>query len=342
MRTIARNLFAMVIGLAVAALAAEALTRVFFNEAVQPRFVSDPGYGVRWNQSNVDTRHYVPDEYNVRITTNSTGMRGSTEHAVQPSPGVRRILILGDSFAFGYGVEDSDVISAVLSSMLNGSAPESPRYETINLAVSGFGQAEELVTYEERGRAYRPAIVAILYFDNDIGNNVVSQVYVEGADGAVSRTGKSYLPGSRMQERLYAIPPIRWLFEHSQAWNLVPNRLSMLVQDALLRQQGMAKFDDATTPAVGLTRALLRQLVTEIRADGAAVFFVIVPNQHGMRTNFPLTADEVAAAGATLIDGRDFLTLDDYYHRDGHWRPSGHRKAAEQLARQIRSLHSGV
>jgi hypothetical protein len=210
------------------------------------------------------------------------------------------------------------------------------RYETINLAVSGFGQAEELVTYENRGRALKAGTVVIFYFDNDIGNNAVSQLYVEGADGTVTRTENAYLPGSKLQERLFAIAPIRWLFEHSQAWNLIRNRLSILVQNALLREQGLAQFDDATTPAVGLTRALLLRLAETIRADGARVIFAIIPNQGGIQSNFPLTADEVAAAGVTLIDGRDFLTEDDYYRRDGHWRASGHRKAAELIAAQIR------
>ncbi|MEO8225751.1 MAG: SGNH/GDSL hydrolase family protein [Gammaproteobacteria bacterium] len=324
-------LASLLVGLVLAALAAEALARLFFDEAVQPRFVVDSGYGVRWTQVNVETRHYVPGDYDVRVTTNSAGMRGRREYTVEPAPGTWRVLVLGDSFAFGYGVEDDDVVSAVLEDLLNDRRPATGRYEVINLAVSGFGQAEELVTYEARGRAYRPGVVAILYFENDIGNNAVAELYTETPDGGVTRTDKSYLPGAKLQERLYAIAPIRWLFEHSQAWNLIRNRLSVLVQNSLLRKQGLQKFDDATTPALGLTRSLLRQMATEIRADGARVIFVIVPNPAEMHSNFPLTADEVTALGATLVDGREFLTPADYYPRDGHWRASGHRKAAEKL-----------
>ncbi|MBL8202135.1 MAG: SGNH/GDSL hydrolase family protein [Chromatiales bacterium] len=325
-------LLSVLVGLLLAALATEALTRLFFDEAVQPRFVVDSGYGVRWNQSGIDTRHYVPGDYDVRITTNSAGMRGPREYALERPPGVQRVMILGDSFAFGYGVEDGEVVSAVLEGLLDARRPGAGRHEVVNLAVSGFGQAEELVTWEQRGRAWRPDVVALFYFDNDIGNNAVSQLYAENADGTVTRTGNAYLPGAKLQERLYRIPPVRWLFEHSEAWNLIRNRLSILVQNSLLKKQGLKQFDDATTPAVGLTRALLLQLARQIQADGARVVFVVIPNQDRLRSNFPLTRAEVEAAGATLLDGRDFLTPDDYYPRDGHWRPSGHRKAAEQLA----------
>ncbi len=326
-------LLTLLVGLGLAALAAEGLARLFFDEAVQPRFVVDSGYGVRWNQSGVDTRHYVPGDYDVRVTTNSAGMRGPREYATEPAPGVRRVLLLGDSFTFGFGVEDGEVVSAVLEDRLN-AVPEAPRSEVLNLGVSGFGQAEELVTFGARGRAYQPDVVVVLYFDNDIGNNAVSQLYTADPDGTVAPTGNSYLPGVKVQERLYAIPPVRWLFEHSEAWNLVRNRLSILVQNALLERQGMQKFDDATPVGTDLTRALLAALAAEIRAAGARPVFLVIPNR-GMTSNFPLTRPEVEALGVTLLDGRDFLAPGDYYERDGHWRPSGHAKAAAELAKVL-------
>lgn len=323
-------ILSVLIGLGLAALAAEGLARLFFDEAVQPRFVVDSGYGVRWNQAGVDTRHYVPGEYDVRITTNSAGMRGPREYGVPRPPGVRRVLLLGDSFTFGFGVEDHEVASAVLEDQLN-ARPGAPRTEVLNLGVSGFGQAEELVTFGERGRAYQPDAVVVLYFDNDIGNNAVAQLYGVGTDGRVTRTGNAYLPGAKLQERLYAIAPVRWLFEHSEAWNLVRNRLSALVQNALLERQGLQKFDDSTPVGVELTRALLAALAAEARAAGARPVFLVIPNQL-MTSNFPLDSAAVDEMGATLVDGREFLEPADYYRRDGHWRASGHRKAAEQLA----------
>lgn len=332
-RGLATALLSILIGLAVAALAAEGLTRLFFDEPMQPRFVMNPGYGVRWNQPHVDTRHYSPGEYDVRVTTNSVGMRGPREYAIDAPPGTRRIVLLGDSFTFGFGVEDPEVVSAVLEDLLNARGDAS-RWEVINLGVSGFGQAEELVTWENRGRQYHPQMVVVLYFENDIGNNAVAQLYADHPDGTVSRTGSEYLPGVRLQEKLYAIAPIRFLFEHSQAWNLIRNRLSQLVQNSMLKQQGLQTFDDATPTGVGLTRALLGQLAREIEADGAQPVFLVIPNQpSGMKSNFPMTAAEVEALGAILVDGRTFLAPDDYHPRDGHWRPSGHRKAAEQIAK---------
>lgn len=324
------TLLAIAIGTIASALLAEIAVRIFFDEPVQPRFVTDPGYGVRWNQARIDTRHYVPGVYDIRITTNSVGMRGPREYPVERTPESVRIMLLGDSFTFGYGVEDSEVVSAILENDLGNS--DRSEVEAINLGVSGFGQAEELITWRSRGAAYRPDAVAILYFDNDIGNNAISNLFSLDAGGNLTRTGAEYLPGSRLQELLFAIAPIRWLFVHSEAWNLIRNRLSILVQNAKLKERGLTSFDDTTPGGVQLTRTLLKVLVSEIRATGAQVSIVVIPNKTGMTSNFPMTAEEVAAIDAKLIDGRTFLLDSDYLPKDGHWRPSGHLKVAKQLA----------
>jgi len=56
-----------------------------------------------------------------------------------------------------------------------------------------------------------------------------------------------------------------------------------------------------------------------------------------MTTNLPLERQDIIDAGAVLIDGLDFLQTGDYYTRDSHWKASGHRKAAEAIARIITS-----
>ncbi len=326
-----------VIGLAVALALVEGLVTLFFDEPVQPRYVYDGGYGVRANQPSISTRHYVPGDYEVAINTNSGGMRGQQEYPIDKAGDVRRVLVLGDSFAFGYGVEDDEVVSARLEQQLNAAPGRAVRYEVLNLAVSGFGQAEELVTYRARGRAYRPDVVLLFYFENDIGNNAVANLFQLDANGTLQPAAAEFLPGVKTREMLYLFPPIRWLFEHSQAWNLVRNRLSGIVQNSLLRKQGLEKFNDSNPKGVNLTRALLGQLVNEIRADGATPIVVIIPDRKRMDSTFPMTEAELTTLGAGLLDGRGYLIREDYYNRDSHWRPSGHEKTAARLVPMVRA-----
>jgi len=326
----------LLIGFGCAALLTEGIVRVFFAERIAPRFVIDPGYGVRANQPNVVRTHSVPGDYTTTNSTNSAGMRGTREYTVRKNQNIERILMLGDSFIFGLGVEDDEVVSAVLEDILNAESNNGVTFEVINLAVSGFGQAEELVTYRERGRNYQPDIVVLYYFDNDVGNNAVSKLFEVTEDGILLRTGNIYLPGVKFRELLYSIAPIRWLFTHSQAWNLIRNRLSYLVQHSKLREQGLKSFSDVQVKSITLTKALIYQLIVDIRADDAKPIIVVIPNKNAMSSNFPLERRAVMNAGAELIDGRNYLVKENYYSRDGHWNASGHRKTAEILAQMIR------
>lgn len=324
---------ATLIGVGIAAFLLEAAVRLLFDEPVQPRFVIDSGYGVRWNESNVDTRHYVPGDYDVRITTNSAGMRGPREYPVERVPGTRRVALLGDSFVFGYGVEDDEVVSAVLERRLNASAPPGTTYEVLNFAVSGSGQAEQLLTWRHRAAAYRPDVVVLFYFSNDIGNNIVSGLFetATGGGAQVVQVGREFLPGSRLQEAMFSITPIRWLFENSEAWNLIRNRLSSIVQRRMIGKRGMDSYDAVTPEAIVLTSALLAQMIGEIRASGAEAVVVNIPDRYRMTSNLPLAAGEIEQLGARYVDGLGFLERADYYKRDSHWRPVGHAKTVAEL-----------
>lgn len=336
------SLAALVIaGIAVALVVFEGVVRLFFEEPIMPRFVVDPGYGVRAQQSGITTRHYMPGEYEVTISTNDTGMRGTRNYTREKPEGVFRIALLGDSFIYGHGVNDPEVVSAVLENLLNdGMARSGVHFEVLNFGVSGFGQAEELVTYRARVRDYNPDVVVVFYFDNDIGNNAVSRLFRIDEEGNLVRDADAYLPGVKARELMYSLPPVRWLFEHSQGWNLIRNRLSSLIQKSLLEEQGLRSFKDSTQDATLLTRALLRQFIIDLQEDGVQPVIFVIPRKSA-DSNFPLTPVEVTGAGAILVDGRRFLRREDYYAIDSHWNAAGHAKAAAVLSDEIGALVPG-
>jgi hypothetical protein len=144
---------------------------------------------------------------------------------------------------------------------------------------------------------------------------------------------------------MYAIPPVRWLFVHSQAWNLARNRLSGLVQQHLLHKAGLKDYNEGTSYGIALTRALLLQLQREVESDGAKFIVVIIPDNSTVTSNFPFTRVEWQTRGMAVADGRDFIDTNDYYARDGHWKPPAHRKAAQLLTSMIGedvALHGSV
>ena len=335
------NMCLLVISIGLSFLLCEIMVRKFFPQPIEPRFVHDGGFGVRDNEPHVHAHHSSPGDYEVDISTNSDGLRGSKDFDHTTPPGTHRIAILGDSFAFGYGCNDSEVVSGVLERTLNERPGGKDKWEVLNFGVSGYGQSEELLLYRHKTRRYKPDTVILFYFDNDIGNNVVADTFSVGRDGRIEETGKSFLPGTAAQQWMYTLHPLRWILENSQVLSLIRNRLSALIQDYLLHHVGLRSYNEANAYGVALTRALLLELRREVENDGANFIVVIIPNNDDPSiSNFPFGPAESRTLGMSIADGRDFVDKSDYYTRDGHWRPSGHRKAAMALTPMlIRSSH---
>jgi lysophospholipase L1-like esterase len=101
------------------------------------------------------------------VSTNAEGFR-DREYAAEKPPGVARIVGLGDSVMFGWGVGDGEDYLAVLEAKL---AAESlgARFEVLNTAVPGYNGVMELATLKEKGLRYRPDLVIVGFCGNDLG-----------------------------------------------------------------------------------------------------------------------------------------------------------------------------
>ncbi len=101
------------------------------------------------------------------VRTNARGFR-SGEFADAPAPGVRRILALGDSSTFGWGVEASDSyperLRAPLAARLG---VDGAAVEVLNLGVPGYSSFQGRVLLERVGLALAPDLVTWSFLSND-------------------------------------------------------------------------------------------------------------------------------------------------------------------------------
>ena len=108
------------------------------------------------------------------LTINSKGLR-DREYPYEKPAGTSRILVLGDSFAWGYGVADDEIFTEILEGILQGT---SPRWEVLNAGVSGWGTDQEYLFLVREGFKYSPNIVVLALFNlNDPVNNARSFEY---------------------------------------------------------------------------------------------------------------------------------------------------------------------
>ncbi len=96
--------------------------------------------------------------------TNSLGYRDN-EHRLAKPPGLRRALVLGDSFTWGAKVEFDDAYPRRLERGLARHRGES--WEVISLARSGMNTVEEAEQLGSEGLAYDPDVVVLGYCLND-------------------------------------------------------------------------------------------------------------------------------------------------------------------------------
>ncbi len=100
------------------------------------------------------------------IHTNSAGFRGR-DYPIPKAPGTVRIVGLGDSHMFGWGVGQEAVYLHRLEEALN--AAGSMRYEVLNFGAPGYNTTMEAATLEHRALAYDPDWVVIHFVGNDFG-----------------------------------------------------------------------------------------------------------------------------------------------------------------------------
>jgi len=122
-----------------------------------------------WKHLANQEGRFINSDSNVQVKISGQGLRDKY-YPYEPPRGVVRILVLGDSFTWGFGVEEDEIFTEILESM-------EPRLEVINMGVSGYSTDQEYLLLREEGVKYRPDIVLVMFFENDIYENLSSVNY---------------------------------------------------------------------------------------------------------------------------------------------------------------------
>ena len=76
---------------------------------------------------------------------------------------LRRVVFLGDSLTFGWGVEESDTFAYLLEEALDATRPT----EVLNFGTGNYNTTQEVELFAAKGLSYRPDQVVVFYFIND-------------------------------------------------------------------------------------------------------------------------------------------------------------------------------
>jgi hypothetical protein len=152
-----------VISLTVALLVAELGFRMYTGETVEPNglFTRDDVIGVGLTPGFQGAMKTAEFEYHVSI--NQLGMRDG--EIAGKDPDTTRLLLVGDSFTFGLGVEIEQTAAKLLERRLAGSLGR--RVEVLNGGFPGYGTFQELLAFRKLAPILKPDIVVWMFFVGD-------------------------------------------------------------------------------------------------------------------------------------------------------------------------------
>ena len=205
------------------------------------------------------------------IEINSLGLR-DREIAIEKPDGVKRILVLGDSYVFGVGVDRSHVFSTRLEELLDASSAQ--RFEVINMGVSGYSTDQEYLLFRELGKALDPDLIILVVCDNDHFGNSTDFIYFKYYKPYFTMDERGNLKlENREVPRLTRWQRVKlWLGQESRLWNSMRDRRSDVpaIQRVLNFFQ-IAVPNRSTDRGVELTASIIRRFEREARERGVAV-----------------------------------------------------------------------
>ncbi len=257
----------------------------------------------------------------VRVTFNERGLR---DRPILPKvSGEYRILALGDSVTFGWGVDQDKIFPVRLESLLEPRLRRPVR--VINSGVGGYNTVQELTYFKQEGITLQPDLVILTYVQNDI----------EELNPAWNPWASSSLPEKSVGEMVSSIVKKLWLYRlayHTYAY-VLPKRQTERAVVAPQEGAGWRQSMAALQELVALCKAREIPLI---------VFFERMrPNDNNL-----LLKDVVRHANgvpvedmAPWFEGFDESSVENS-KVDRHHNAEGHRVMAEHMANGIANVYA--
>ncbi len=236
----------------------------------------------------------------IHVEHNERGFR-DPEHVIEDKP---RLMVLGDSFVWGYDVEEEDRFTEVLRKKL-------PGWSIYNLGVSGYGTDQEYLLLQSQVGFYDPDLVVLLFTTmNDPLDNMTNFNF-----GAYYKPYYVVEEGIRLEAKGAPVPRSSTYFFSSHP---------SLARSYLIRLL-MRNYFNLTTPAVlqldDPTQAIIIAMNERVREEGAV--FVV-----GLEDDYPQLERFLAASKIPFVS---LANPHRFPRHSQHWNPEGHSFAGEKL-----------
>jgi hypothetical protein len=276
---------------------------------------------------------------------NADGFRGP-RHARPKPPGRVRVVVLGDSVAFGYAVDEASAFPRVLEARLAGLFPQAG-FEVVNLGVGGYNAWNELELLRDVGLGYQPDLVLVQFCINDLNDPTLH--FDAQTRLALDAVPDAAFPDpSRRRGSQHAVSGARvWCARSKLCTLLHESRRAArgATWDDAARRAAAVPVESASAPEWRWLEARYREMAAVAAGAGAGFAVLAFPYRTQLEGRGPHPVQERLLAlarqnGWTIVDplptfraAREAGTplFMDWWHPS----PAGHRIAAEATLRAL-------
>jgi hypothetical protein len=322
-----------------------------FRRVGLPIYAREPyaGFG---NRPGLSFDHRT-NEFRARYYINSTGFRVSrpdVEYTLAKPADTYRVMILGPSFAFGWGVNYELSFTGVLQQLLQerGFAGDK-KIEIINAGVPAMPPVPQLNWFEHVGKDYVPDLVIQVVYESMAYKNDTEHLPAVNDDG--------YLVPLHAEEWRDRFKNLATVFYGWMLWTSLHSGSPVRPGELSVREIAASINFEPTQPEVRDAMQFYNKLASIVRQAGARLLVVYVPLSYAIQRedeNRWRLLGILDIAGQVGFDAAFVRYLNEcqipsiditqqlrksardgkrmYYWLDIHWTPAGNATAARAVA----------
>ncbi len=312
--------------------------------------VTKPDPDVGWYHQPNSHKSLTMEGHTYNLSYNSHGFR-VPEHSYKKPKGVRRVVILGDSFVDGSEVDDRETFTWLMQEKLDS-------IEVINLGVYGYSTAQELFALKKFAMRYDPDIVLVMTMTNDFTDNLLnfsafgpSPRYTLKDDSLVLEDTDDSAAEKVFKEINLPVPALKFFHQHSYLYyalnQFIYQRLNAEKIEKIINNE---RKELNRQDQEYLYLQIINKMKQVCDRSGVEfwVFFVypqkqLLDDEHSPSSTLE---EQMAKMGINVVDLFPFLRSKElnnptdkslYYVEDFHWNTRGHKYVAELLSEWIKT-----
>ena len=328
--------------------------RLLLQKILEQQWLTDEEFLMKL-KPNLDMRIYGHPDFNYTVRTNSDGLRD------EPFEGEFDIAAIGDSFAFGFGVEEHESWPARLEGISS--------TRVANLGWAGWSSCVYPRTIERYAIPLNTRIWVWGFFLNDLTESAGAHEFLSSEETDYFSWIKNY--GQRSSDLAFPFN-LRTTQLLAAIFNpelfLLPGSGSILFDDGTFQMRVSTISWDLTDPQSPdvqhgweITEQALRQVQELAQSNDATLIVFFIPSREHVywphiRSVLPgfdvSQLDDIEKRISMICEelSIDYLNLLPrfqesaehgemlYFHSDGHWNPNGHQLAANIIYEHLLEL----